>query len=96
MQHDIIRLPHMLDARKDALQFALGRERTRSHLKNASDSRWRRCTPLKNAHNLKRLLSFLIGVRLALGCDLLFLRWLLVCCTASNRSPTSLQGGGYA
>jgi hypothetical protein len=24
-----------------------------------------RCTPLKNAHNLKRLLRFFIGVRLA-------------------------------
>ena len=32
MQHDIIRLQHMLDAGKDALQFALGRERT--HLEN--------------------------------------------------------------
>jgi hypothetical protein len=49
----------------------------RSYLKNASDSRWRRCTPLKNAHNLSRLLRFFIGVRLALSCDLLFLRWLL-------------------
>jgi hypothetical protein len=29
------------------------------------------------AHNLTRLLRFLSGVRLALGCDLLFLRWLL-------------------
>jgi len=28
MQHGIIRLQHMLDAGKDALQFALGRERT--------------------------------------------------------------------
>ena len=28
MQHDLIRLQHMLDAGKDALQFALGRERT--------------------------------------------------------------------
>jgi hypothetical protein len=37
-----------------------------------------RCTPLKNAHNLSRLLRFFIGVRLALSCDLLFLRWLLV------------------
>ena len=49
----------------------------RSYLKNASDSRWRRCTPLKNAHNLPRLLRFFIGVRLTLSCDLLFLRWLL-------------------
>ena len=32
MQHDLIRLQHMLDAGKDALQFALGRERT--HLEN--------------------------------------------------------------
>ena len=28
MQHDLIRLQHMLDAGKDALLFALGRERT--------------------------------------------------------------------
>jgi len=28
MQHDLIRLQHMLDAGKDALRFALGRERT--------------------------------------------------------------------
>ena len=28
MQHDLIRLQHMLDAGKDALQFAHGRERT--------------------------------------------------------------------
>ena len=28
MQHDGIRLQHMLDAGKDALQFAFGRERT--------------------------------------------------------------------
>jgi hypothetical protein len=49
----------------------------RSYLKNASDSRWRRCTPLKNAHNLPRLLRFFISVRLTLSCDLLFLRWLL-------------------
>jgi uncharacterized protein with HEPN domain len=28
MQHDLIRLQHMLDAGKDALQFASGRERT--------------------------------------------------------------------
>jgi len=34
------------------------------------------CTPLKSAHNLRRLLRFFIGVRLALTCDLLFLRWL--------------------
>jgi hypothetical protein len=27
MQHDLIRLHHMLDAGKDALQFALGRGR---------------------------------------------------------------------
>ena len=27
MQHDLIRLQHMLDAGKDALQFALGRDR---------------------------------------------------------------------
>jgi hypothetical protein len=33
---------------------------------------------MKNDHNLLRLLRFFIGVRLALGCDLLFLRWLPV------------------
>ena len=48
------------------------------YLKNGSDSRWRRCTPLQSAHDLSRLLRFFIGVRLALGCDLLFLRWLLI------------------
>jgi hypothetical protein len=31
----------------------------------------------KNAHNLPRLLRLFISVRLALGRDLLFLRWLL-------------------
>jgi len=46
-----------------------------SYLKNASDTRWRRYTLLKNAHNLPRLLRFFINVCLALGRDLLFLRW---------------------
>jgi small-conductance mechanosensitive channel len=46
----------------------------RSYLKNASDSRWRRCTPLKSAHNLPRLLRFFIDVRLALSSDLLFFK----------------------
>jgi hypothetical protein len=49
----------------------------RSHLKNASANRWRRCPPLNNAQNLARLLRVFIGGRLALGLDLRFLRWLL-------------------
>jgi uncharacterized protein with HEPN domain len=32
MQHDLIRLQHMLDAGKDAIQFSFGRER--NHLEN--------------------------------------------------------------
>jgi hypothetical protein len=51
---------------------------TISYLKNASDSRWRRCTLLKDAHNLPRLLRFFFSVRLAISGDLLFLRWLLL------------------
>jgi len=50
----------------------------RIHLKNASDSRWRRCAPLKSVHNLSRLLRLFIYVRLALSCDLLFLRRLRI------------------
>jgi hypothetical protein len=34
--------------------------------------------PLNNAHNLTRLQRFFIGVGLALSCDLLCLRWLLL------------------
>jgi hypothetical protein len=33
--------------------------------------------PLKNAHTLTRVLRFFISVGIALGRDLLFLRWLL-------------------
>jgi hypothetical protein len=55
MQHDIIRLPHMPDARKDALQFALGRERTRIHLKNSRSQLRARRTPMKKRSNRDRL-----------------------------------------
>jgi hypothetical protein len=43
------------------------------------------CTPLKSAHNLLRLLRFFIGGRLALSCDLLFLRWLLSAASVYTR-----------
>ena len=37
MQHDLIRLQHMLDAGKDALQFALGREMEEGNTANITE-----------------------------------------------------------
>ena len=48
------------------------------HPKNASVSRWLRCTLHENGLRIAPSagLRFFIGVRLALDCDLLYLRWL--------------------
>jgi hypothetical protein len=51
----------------DEVTLPLLLELIRSHLKNASDTRWRRRPPLKNAHTLARVLRVFIGGRLALG-----------------------------
>ena len=61
-----------------ALQHA--RDLDKSYLKNASDSRWSAAGGLHASEKCSSAsggLRFFIGVRLALGCDLLLLRWLL-------------------
>jgi len=54
---------------------------SRSCFKNASHTQWQRYNPLQNAHILSCMLRFLIGLRLALGHDLLFQKQLQNCKT---------------
>jgi len=42
---------------------------------------------MKGAHNLPRLLRFLIGGRLVIGRDLLSLRWILLCLSRQAAYP---------
>ena len=60
-------------------------EKSRSHLKKASNAQRLRCKPPQNAHILPCMLCFFIGLRLALERDLPFFKRLLSFLLLSNQ-----------